>query len=101
MIGAIGFILLVLLINKIVIYFKRKNISKIDNNIISQTKVEKRENEYKSAIPITMGIICFLFVFAVTLEMENIFLRIFISSCCGLLGYRNTIYYIKKNNSNQ
>ena len=97
MIGAIGFILLILLINKIVIYFKRKNVSKFDkNDIVNETK----KNEYKSTIPITMGIICFLFVFAVTLDMENIFLRIFISLCCGLLGYRNTIYYVKKNNTN-
>ena len=99
MVGAICFIAFIFLINKLVIYFNRskKNFN-TTNDKINETKIEKKEREYKNAIPITMGFICFLFVFAFTLDMENIFLRILISVICGLLGYRNTIIYAKKYN---
>lgn len=101
-VGVAGFLGVIYIINKFFVSVKKKtkkNNSLSDDNV-SESNDNKKEKEYKSALPKTMSFICFLFGMLVIQDSENIFVWILVPLICGFLGYVNTKYYIKKYNSN-
>lgn len=90
-VGVAGFVGIIYIFNKLFTYIKKKT---TNNPSISNSN--KKEKEYKSALPKTMAFICFIFSLLVIQDSENIFVWLLVPSICAVLGYVNTQYYIKK-----
>ena len=101
-VGVAGFLGIIYIINKFFVFVKQKTTmnNSLSNDNVSESNDNKKDKEYKSAIPKTMSFICFLFGMIVIQDSENIFVWTLVPLICGVLGYVNTKYYIKKYNSN-